>query len=234
MPTLYILSGPQIGNTFELSDQSVLGRAPTCDRELAVPLRDSSVSRNHARIEREGDSWYIADLGSSNGMHFDGLRVKRQELVGQVDFKLGELELRVRVEAAKAPAPAPAKPVAPAPAPKAEPVFDEMEIELEEEIDLGDEPYVPPPKPAPKPTPAPAPVRPALTKTRLSTSAPADEPVMKRKVLQYNRVENRSGLFSTEMSQWPPLVQFVMVIFALAVVAGLGYGAFLATQSMRG
>jgi len=144
------------------------------------------------------------------------------------------LELRVRVEAAKAPAPA--KPVAPAPAPKAEPVFDEMEIELEEEIELEGEPYVPPPQPKPKPAPvqAPAPARPALTKTRLTSSAPADEPVMKRKVLQYSRVENRSGLFSTEISQWPPLVQLVMVIFVLAVVAGLGYGAFLATQSMRG
>jgi len=228
MPTLYVLSGPQIGRSFELVDGTVIGRAPTCAKELGVALRDSSVSRNHARVEREGTKWFIADMGSSNGVHFAGLRVQREELTDQAEFNLGELELRVRIEAAPTLAKAKLAPAKPKLAPVA---FEEDEIELEEEIELEPEPVKPPP-PAPKA--AASPPQPTLSQTRLTRPASSEEPVMKRKILQYNRVENRSGIFSTDMSQWPPYVQFLMVIFAAAVVGGLGYGAFLAAQIMRG
>lgn len=240
-PTLYVLSGPQVGDTFELQDGSVLGRAPTCDAGLAVALRESSVSRNHARVTRDGETWYVEDLKSSNGTIFDGKRIQRQALSDQTEFRLGELELRVRFQAKAAPL-APKQKVVIAepepPAPPAEPEDDFGEIELEEEIELEDEsafeapPPPPPPKPASPPPPRSAPPR-DLAKTKLSSAPASGEPVAKRKVLQYNRVENRSGLFATDMAQWPIWVQALMVLFALGVFAGLCYGAYFATQLMR-
>ena len=230
MPTLYVLSGPQIGKTFELRDGAVLGRAPSCDAELAVALRASSVSRDHARIERDADSWFVVDLGSSNGTHVEGVRVKRHELVDKSEFRLGELELRIRVEASR-----PQAPLIPKnPEPDS---FDEMEIELEEEIEL-EAPTPEPPKPratAPPPIPpsSPPPKR-DLAQTQLTRPASSEEPVLKRKVLQYSRVENRSGFFTTEISQWPFWVQVLMVLVGLALFAGLAYAAYFGVTSMRG
>ena len=46
-----------------------IGRAPTCD--LAFP-NSAHLSRQHAAIRREGDTWSIADLGSRNGTLLNG------------------------------------------------------------------------------------------------------------------------------------------------------------------
>jgi pSer/pThr/pTyr-binding forkhead associated (FHA) protein len=40
-----------------------------------VVLQDESVSRQHARIRREGEIYLVEDLGSSNGTHVDGIPV---------------------------------------------------------------------------------------------------------------------------------------------------------------
>ena len=50
MPRLYVLSGPDVGRSYAVDDGSVLGRARDCD----VALRGASVSRHHARVERDG------------------------------------------------------------------------------------------------------------------------------------------------------------------------------------
>jgi Inner membrane component of T3SS, cytoplasmic domain/Domain of unknown function (DUF1707) len=51
--------------------QFTIGRAPTCDFTVA----DMSVSRWHARLQREDDSWLLSDLGSTNGTRLNGWRV---------------------------------------------------------------------------------------------------------------------------------------------------------------
>ncbi len=48
-----------------------IGRAPSCD--FTVP--DLSVSRWHARLHKEDDSWLLCDLGSTNGTRVNGWRV---------------------------------------------------------------------------------------------------------------------------------------------------------------
>jgi hypothetical protein len=48
-----------------------IGRAPSCD--FTVP--DLSVSRSHARLHKEDDSWLLSDLGSTNGTRLNGWRV---------------------------------------------------------------------------------------------------------------------------------------------------------------
>jgi Nif-specific regulatory protein len=45
-----------------------------------LKISNASVSRRHALIEREGDKFVIADLGSRNGTFVNGVPVKRREL----------------------------------------------------------------------------------------------------------------------------------------------------------
>jgi serine/threonine protein kinase len=47
-----------------------IGRAPICG--LSFP-ENSSLSRQHASIERDGDAWFIVDLGSRNGTFLNGV-----------------------------------------------------------------------------------------------------------------------------------------------------------------
>lgn len=72
MPILHILSGPGAGRIFEFSQPDVLlGRDPGCD--FSLPSR--TVSRQHARIRRGADAWYLEDLRSVNGTVVNGRRV---------------------------------------------------------------------------------------------------------------------------------------------------------------
>lgn len=265
MLTLYVLSGPEIGKTCELFDGSVLGRAPAGDHP--VPVRESSVSRSHARIERRGEAWFVVDLDSRNGLRHAGERVPEVALSDGTEFALGDLELRVRLEE---PAAAPREQVrlgAPVAEPEPEPAAppddpfagDDDEISLEEDFDFDDLPPVPKSEPSPRreppgvptglrsggtPTPAPAPrptVRPAsapaadLARTKAARRPlQPDEPQSRRKLLQYHRVENRSGLFSTDLAQQSGWMRSLLILLVVAVFVGLCYGAYRATLLMRG
>ena len=48
--------------------RAVVGRSRDCD----VVLDDPNVSRHHAELRHEGDSWTVADLGSTNGIKVNG------------------------------------------------------------------------------------------------------------------------------------------------------------------
>jgi FHA domain-containing protein len=54
----------------------VLGRSRDCD----IQLSDTNVSRRHAELRQEGASYWMVDLGSTNGMEVNGKRVKRAKL----------------------------------------------------------------------------------------------------------------------------------------------------------
>lgn len=95
MPRLYILSGPEIGRTLDVEEGAMLGRGVDCEARV----RHASVSRRHARIERDGETWIVVDAGSRNGVLVGGRRVERAALVDGTLFCLGELELRFRVAA---------------------------------------------------------------------------------------------------------------------------------------
>jgi hypothetical protein len=59
-------------------ERFVLGRSKT---QADLVLDDPNVSRQHAAIERVGDSWFLADLGSTNGCYIGGQRVSRRQIV---------------------------------------------------------------------------------------------------------------------------------------------------------
>jgi hypothetical protein len=59
-------------------ERFVLGRSKT---QADLVLDDPNVSRQHAAIERAGDAWFLADLGSTNGCYIGGQRVSRRQIV---------------------------------------------------------------------------------------------------------------------------------------------------------
>ena len=59
-----------------VKDRFLIGRGKHCD----LVIDSGKVSREHAAITREGGSWFIEDLGSSNGTWFDKRRISRRQI----------------------------------------------------------------------------------------------------------------------------------------------------------
>jgi pSer/pThr/pTyr-binding forkhead associated (FHA) protein len=61
---LVVTAGPLTGTSLPLGASSILiGRAPSC----TLVLDDDYSSSRHARIFPQGGSWFVEDLGSTNG-----------------------------------------------------------------------------------------------------------------------------------------------------------------------
>jgi pSer/pThr/pTyr-binding forkhead associated (FHA) protein len=43
-----------------------------------LPIDDTNVSRQHANVEWHGGQFYIVDLGSTNGIEYQGQRLQRK------------------------------------------------------------------------------------------------------------------------------------------------------------
>lgn len=70
----------------------VLGRSPEADFVLA----DASVSRTHARLERDGaGQLQLVDLGSVNGLHAGSCRVAALPIAGPTRCRLGAVEVEI-------------------------------------------------------------------------------------------------------------------------------------------
>jgi pSer/pThr/pTyr-binding forkhead associated (FHA) protein len=76
----------------ELSGPIVIGRSPECD----VPIRDILLSRRHCAMERIGDAWVIADLGSKNGTRVNGELINRHILHDADVIRIGRSRLAFR------------------------------------------------------------------------------------------------------------------------------------------
>lgn len=73
---------------YPVSTTATIGRAPDNTITVAQP----TVSRRHARLTFEGNSWVIEDLGSVNGIIFEGRRVDQVKLKPGDTFQLGEAD----------------------------------------------------------------------------------------------------------------------------------------------
>ena len=69
-PRLVVLKTPhgEVGQTYELKDNSVIGRSSQND----VALDDSFASSSHARIRKKNNQFILEDLGSTNGTYLEG------------------------------------------------------------------------------------------------------------------------------------------------------------------
>ncbi len=243
MPRLFVLTGDDLGKTFDVLSGCVLGRG----KEVEVTLHAVSISRRHARLEWRGGSWCIEDLGSSNGTFVAGKRVQDAQLVDGHTFRLGDVELRFRDDESDA-----ALRAAPAVAAQDEGAF-ELEGEwVDATVKLppltAEASGAAPVRPGSPDLPgSPAPGRSAQARAK-SPAASARDEVLKDaarragtsrstdsggRILQYNRHEGSGGLFSGDLSQ-QPLGTRLAVYLALALIfLGLAWGAFSLTRGMR-
>ncbi len=96
MITLLVLQGPDKGRRFELPDKrTLIGR-----ESRALPLTDQTTSRRHAELVPEEDgSWWLHDMGSSNGTYVNGQRVeKNQQLKMGDQIRVGRSLLVVGIQ----------------------------------------------------------------------------------------------------------------------------------------
>lgn len=89
---LEAVSGPHTGQSFMLATNPiVLGREPGCN---VVLINDNMASRRHAQLVFDSSSWRIEDMGSTNGIFVNGLRVTNQIINVGDQIGIGQTILR--------------------------------------------------------------------------------------------------------------------------------------------
>ncbi len=77
-------------------DDYSIGRA----EENTIRLTERNISRQHARLVRQGNGWFLEDLRSDNGAFVNGVRIAgRQELAHGDLVQLGDYRIEVNDEA---------------------------------------------------------------------------------------------------------------------------------------
>ena len=84
---------PAAGRSFELDAITTLGR----DVNNAIVIDDPFASSEHAVLTYRGRSWYVEDVGSTNGTYLNGRPVGAVSPLGFGD-ELGIGQVRLRLE----------------------------------------------------------------------------------------------------------------------------------------
>jgi hypothetical protein len=66
-------------------DQFIIGRG---SKSSDLPIKDGNISRKHAAIIRRNGTYFIKDLGSTNGIDFKGMRIDEGDLFHLCDYEL--------------------------------------------------------------------------------------------------------------------------------------------------
>jgi len=226
---LFVLGGRDVGRSFDIEDEAVLGRDAGCE----VRLADRSISRRHARLAFDGLQWVLEDLGSRNGVKVGGERVESATLVDHDELVLGDLPLRFRLDEADRAQP--------------EPLPEEGdEVELEEEIVLEGEDLEPAPAPVPGRPAAPAPRAPRAVGPAPSeldgtaggdTSPPREAPPSRLSDRDSRRQEllreSSAGLLRGDLSQQPTWVKGLIALLVVALAVGIVLVVFQAVRGVR-
>jgi hypothetical protein len=90
-PALVVRSGGgRAGESFEaIGDRALIGRSPECD----VFLDDVTVSRRHAELVRDGETFTIRDLGSLNGTFVNKRRIESSVLEDDDEVQIGKYRM---------------------------------------------------------------------------------------------------------------------------------------------
>jgi pSer/pThr/pTyr-binding forkhead associated (FHA) protein len=71
---LYFIDSEEDKKLIELEEgEAIIGRSPQCDIQIEV----ENVSRQHARIIFRNEEYQIEDLGSTNGVYVNGIKVEK-------------------------------------------------------------------------------------------------------------------------------------------------------------
>ena len=91
---LSVVEGDSLkGQSFELSDELILGRADKCH----IKIEDPYASQVHARVYAKGDGFVVEDLGSTNGTYVNRRRIaSATELQRGDQIKIGKTVLELR------------------------------------------------------------------------------------------------------------------------------------------
>lgn len=88
--SLVLRNGPQAGGALSLeADVTRLGRST--DGEIS--LDDITVSRRHAEVVRDGDSYLVRDSGSLNGTYVNSARIDEATLQQGDELQIGKFRL---------------------------------------------------------------------------------------------------------------------------------------------
>ncbi|MCB0365705.1 MAG: FHA domain-containing protein [Bdellovibrionaceae bacterium] len=101
MWVIRVLSGPQAGQTYKLSEgTNVIGREPGCD----IILASGGVSKQHCKIDVFDGKLIITDLGSRNGTFVNGVKVQSIRLQGAEKIALHDVIVDINKATVAAPA----------------------------------------------------------------------------------------------------------------------------------
>jgi pSer/pThr/pTyr-binding forkhead associated (FHA) protein len=88
-PTLFLLYN---GQKYPVTkDQFIIGRG---SKTSDLAIKDGNISRKHAAVIRRNGTFYIKDLGSTNGIDYKGMRIDNKRIDEGDIFHLCDYELR--------------------------------------------------------------------------------------------------------------------------------------------
>jgi hypothetical protein len=88
-PPLYLLFQSQ--KYLVDKEQFIIGRG---SKSSDLPIRDGNISRKHAAVVRRNGSYFIKDLGSTNGIDYNGVRIDNKRIEEGDVFNICDYELR--------------------------------------------------------------------------------------------------------------------------------------------
>jgi len=90
---LAVIEGPLKGKSYGLEEELTIGRAEKCH----IVVDDTYVSQVHARFYANGDSYFVEDLGSTNGTYLNRRRLTSPAELSRGDrVKIGKTVLEMR------------------------------------------------------------------------------------------------------------------------------------------
>ena len=95
------MAGPRLymhyrGQQIEVNkDRFIIGRGK---QSSDLTIKDPNVSRQHAMIECLNGQYFMVDMGSTNGIEYNGQRLQRKPIAAGDVFNICDHELRFSVE----------------------------------------------------------------------------------------------------------------------------------------
>jgi pSer/pThr/pTyr-binding forkhead associated (FHA) protein len=78
-----------------IRDKLIIGRRDSCD----IPLRFPNISGQHCELSFQNGYWVITDLGSTNGVKVEGIKVKKKILKDGDEISIANRLFTIRYSA---------------------------------------------------------------------------------------------------------------------------------------